>query len=81
MVLITDRYLTCRYLEKLWKIDYSRVMSLIDQEETLTFPRGNKQFGFRKNFLSTVLAIQDLLDKISKAIDDHKITVGIFLDL
>lgn len=56
-------------------------MSLIDQEETLTFPRGNKQFGFRKNFLSTVLAIQDLLDKISKAIDDHKITVGIFLDL
>ncbi len=38
------------------------------------------QYGFRKN-RSTELAIIDFVDKITKAIDDGKFSVGIFLDL
>jgi hypothetical protein len=38
------------------------------------------QFGFRKN-RSTEHAILELTDKISKAIDEGKYTLGIFLDL
>jgi retron-type reverse transcriptase len=38
------------------------------------------QYGFRKN-RSTELAILDFVDKITKAIDQGKYTVGIFLDL
>ncbi len=37
-------------------------------------------YGFRKN-RSTELAILDFVDKITKAIDQGKYTVGIFLDL
>ena len=38
------------------------------------------QFGFRKNH-STSLALIQLYDKISSAIDNGEYTVGIFLDL
>ena len=58
------------------KIVQSRLTHFIDQEKILN----DNQFGFRKN-LSAELAIHELTDKISRAIDDHKITVGIFLDL
>jgi hypothetical protein len=40
----------------------------------------DKQYGFRKNH-STSLALVDLYDKISTAIDQKEIAVGIFLDL
>ena len=40
----------------------------------------DKQYGFRKNH-STSLALVDLYDKISNAIDQKEIAVGIFLDL
>lgn len=40
----------------------------------------NNQFGFRKNH-STTHALIEVVDKISEAIDDRKITVGVFLDL
>ena len=58
------------------KIVQNRVTHLIDQEKILN----DNQFGFRKN-LSAELAIHELTDKISRAIDYHKITVGIFLHL
>jgi len=38
------------------------------------------QYGFRKN-LSTVLALLDLTDKLSNAVENNEITVGIFVDL
>jgi retron-type reverse transcriptase len=40
----------------------------------------DNQYGFRKNH-STSLALIDLYDKISAAIDRKAIAVGIFLDL
>ena len=38
------------------------------------------QFGFRKNY-STFLALMDLVDNISKNIDEGNYSIGIFLDL
>ena len=38
------------------------------------------QFGFRKNY-STFLALMDLVDSISKNIDEENYSIGIFLDL
>ena len=38
------------------------------------------QFGFRKNY-STFLALMDLVDNISKNIDEGKYSIGIFRDL
>jgi len=40
----------------------------------------NKQFGFRKNH-STTHAIIEVVDKITEALDQRKITIGVFLDL
>src|SRR6218665_1293877 len=40
----------------------------------------NKQFGFRKNH-STTHAIIEVVDKITEALDQQKITIGVFLDL
>ena len=38
------------------------------------------QFGFRSK-LSTSMALLELVDKLSKSIDDRKLTVGVFIDL
>ena len=40
----------------------------------------DSQFGFRKN-LSTYMAQFQLTEIISKSIDEHQLTIGIFLDL
>ena len=40
----------------------------------------DNQYGFRKN-LSTELALLDLTNQISKALDEQQIMIGIFLDL
>ena len=40
----------------------------------------DNQFGFRKNH-STTLALIDLHDKISSALDNGELAVGVFLDL
>ena len=40
----------------------------------------NNQFGFRKNH-STEYALTLFYEKISAAIDDNEISVGIFIDL
>src|SRR6218665_2798516 len=54
-------------------------------EKNISFVNKNSiiadtQYGFRKN-LSTELALLDLTNQITKALDDRQITVGIFLDL
>ena len=51
-------------------------MSYLDRFKILC----DNQYGFRKNH-STSLALIDLYDKISDAIDNNETSVGIFLDL
>ena len=50
-------------------------MKFISNNQILT----NSQYGFRCR--RSELAVIDLVDKISKAIDKKKYTLGIFLDL
>ena len=52
------------------------MISLINKQRILS----KHQFGFRKNH-STDHAIIELTDSITKAIDEGKYTIGIFLDL
>jgi retron-type reverse transcriptase len=53
-----------------------RLINYVEKHRILS----EHQFGFRKN-RSTEHAILELTDKISKAIDEGKYTVDIFLDL
>ena len=39
-----------------------------------------QEYGFRENY-STELALVDLTDRIAHAIDNKKVTVGVFIDL
>ncbi len=52
-----------------------RLINFIDENKILS-----KHHGFRRN-RSTELAVLDFVDKITKAIEEGKFTVGIFLDL
>ena len=58
------------------KLMYKRISNYIEKHNILS----KHQFGFRKN-RSTEDAILELTDKISKALDERKYTLGIFLDL
>ena len=58
------------------KVFHNRLMSFINDKQILN----NSQFGFRKN-MSTALAIIELVEEITTAIDDGKTTVGVFIDL
>ena len=58
------------------KIMYKRMIKFIEINKILT----NQQYGFRKR-RSSEHAIIDIVDKISQAIDEGKLTIGIFLDL
>src|SRR6218665_369035 len=58
------------------KIFYSILISFVNKNSILA----DSQYGFRKT-LSTELALLDLTNQITKALDDRQITVGIFLDL
>jgi hypothetical protein len=67
--------LSC-FSKLLEKVMYQRLIKFIDANEILS----KHQYGFRKN-RSTEHAIIEITDKISKAIDEGKYTIGIFLDL
>ena len=58
------------------RVVYNRLIKYFDKYDILF----NYQFGFSKNH-STSLALLNLLDKITSAIDQKKYTIGIFLDL
>lgn len=58
------------------KIVYNRIHDFITEHKILS----SNQFGFRKN-RSTYMAINNLYDTITTAIDNKLCTVGIFLDL
>ena len=55
---------------------YKRLMKFIEKNKILS----QNQYGFREN-RSTELAISELTNKITKAIDQGEYTIGIFLDL
>ena len=54
----------------------NRLLKFIDKNKILS----KHQYGFRKN-RSTEHALIDFTDKITKAIDEGKYSIGIFLDL
>ena len=58
------------------KLMYKRLIDYINKNRILT----DCQYGFRGN-VSTNHAIIELVDKITKAIENNEFTVGIFLDL
>ncbi len=51
-------------------------MNYIDKNNILN----EKQFGFRSNH-STYMAIIELVDKVTNAVEKNESTLGIFLDL
>ena len=57
------------------KLMYKRLIKYIEKHKIVT----EQQYGFRKN-RSTEFAIIEFVDKITKAIDQGKYTIGIFLD-
>ena len=58
------------------KVFYKRLLNYLNKYDILC----NNQYGFRKGH-STSLALVDLYDKISEAIDKKEVAVGVFLDL
>ena len=58
------------------KLMYKRLIGYIRKNKILT----DCQYGFRENS-STTYAVIELVDKITKAIENNEFTVGIFLDL
>ena len=66
--------LTC-FSKLLEKLMYKRLIKFIEKNKILT----KHQYGFRAN-RSTELAIIELTDRITKAIDNGEYTIGIFLD-
>ena len=67
--------ITC-FSKILEKLMYRRLIKFIEKNKILT----KHQYGFREN-RSTELAIIELTDRITKAIDKGEYTYGIFLDL
>jgi hypothetical protein len=67
--------LSC-FSKLLEKLMYSRLINFIDKNQILS----KHQYGFRKS-RSTEFAIIELVDKITKGIDQGQYTLGIFLDL
>jgi len=58
------------------KIVYNRLMSYLTNCNILT----NNQFGFRNTY-STAMAVLEMVDNISDAIDNKYYSLGIFIDL
>ena len=58
------------------KIVYNRLLSYLQSNNVLC----DNQFGFRKNH-STYMALIELYDKVSLAIDNNEFSIGIFIDL
>ena len=58
------------------KVIYTRLLNYLDKLCILSA----NQYGFRKKH-STYMALIDLIDNVSQAIDDKKIGLGVFVDL
>ena len=64
------------FSEFLERIIYNRILDYLTNLHILC----DNQFNFRKNH-PTMLALIDLYDKISSALDNGELAVGVFLDL
>src|SRR6218665_1193398 len=82
-----DAYETINYrpISKLSR--FSKVLEKVMHKRTYDFLDLNNnnilydiQFGFRKNY-STNLVLIEVIDKISKTMDDRGCTLGVFLDI
>jgi len=62
-----------KFLER---IVYNRLINFLNKYDILS----RNQYGFRKNY-STAHALIQLYDKISSALDDKKVALGLFIDL
>ena len=58
------------------RLMHNRLYNFLTEHNILSM----NQFGFRKNY-STFLELMDLVDNISKNIDEGNYSIGIFLDL
>lgn len=58
------------------KLVYNRLLSYLDKQSILS----NNQYGFRNN-RSTYMAVIEMIDKITEAMDQNKYSIGIFIDL
>ena len=58
------------------KLVYNRLMKYLTKSSVLY----DHQYGFRSN-LSTSMAILEMVEKITDAIDNNKFSIGIFIDL
>ena len=58
------------------KIMYNRLESYIQSNNILI----NNQYGFRSAH-STYMAMLDMVNKVSESIDNHEVSIGIFIDL
>ena len=58
------------------KIMYNRLESYIHSKNILI----NNQYGFR-HMHSTYMAMLDMVNKVSESIDNHEVSIGIFIDL
>ena len=62
-----------KFLER---IVYNRLINFLNKYDILS----RNQYGFRKNY-STAHALIQLYDKISNALDNKRVTLGLFIDL
>ena len=58
------------------KLMYNRLITYLSQQSILY----NNQFGFRQNH-STLMAMVDMTEKITAALDKKQFTIGVFVDL
>ena len=64
---------------------FSKILENIFDNRLMNFLNSNnvlylRQYGFRKN-MSTTMAIMELVENITKAMDNGKFTIGVFIDL
>ena len=58
------------------KLVYNRLVTYLEKHSILS----DKQYGFRKN-RSTYMAVTEMIDKITEAMDKNQYSIGIFIDL
>ena len=59
---------------------FSKFLERIVYNRLINFLNNRNQYGFRKKY-STAHALIQLYDKISSALDNEKVTLGLFIDL
>lgn len=70
--LITDQYLyDCE------RIVYNRLIEYLNEHNLLYF----HQYRFGKKTLCAAMALVQLIDRFSRALDNNEFTIGVFIDL